>query len=61
MLHESTRNLRLDKRLLRRRGWLAPEELERELAALPDVADKAEGVGAEEAPAGGPEAPPQED
>jgi hypothetical protein len=47
----------MDKRLLRRRGWLSPEDLERELAALPDVADKAEWVGAEETPAGATEAP----
>ena len=34
------RSLRLDRRLTRRRGWISPEELERELEALPDVADK---------------------
>ena len=34
------RSLRLDRRLVGRRGWIAPEELERELAALPDVSDK---------------------
>jgi hypothetical protein len=32
--------LKLDKRLIRRRGWISAEELERELEALPDVADK---------------------
>jgi hypothetical protein len=42
MVHESNRNLRLDRRLMRRRGWLSPEELEKELAALPDATDKAE-------------------
>jgi hypothetical protein len=33
-------DLRLDRRLIRRRGWIADEDLERELEALPDVADK---------------------
>ena len=32
--------LKLDRRLLRRRGWIDPAELERELEALPDVSDK---------------------
>ena len=34
------RDMRLDTRLIRRHGWLSAEELEKELAALPDVADK---------------------
>ena len=33
--------LRLDRRLIRRRGWIAPEELDRELEQLPDVTHKA--------------------
>ena len=37
---EATKNLRLDRRLQNRRGWISPEELEQELAALPDVSDK---------------------
>jgi hypothetical protein len=37
---EYDRNLRLDRRLIRRRGWIPEEELERELEALPDVAEK---------------------
>lgn len=37
---EFNRNLRLDRRLTRRRGWIPREELERELEALPDIADK---------------------
>jgi len=41
MVHESIRNLRLDRRLLERPGWIEAGELERELAALPDAADKA--------------------
>jgi hypothetical protein len=40
MDRESTRRLRLDRRLIRRQGWLSEEELERELAALPDVSHK---------------------
>lgn len=44
MVHDSMRNLRLDKRLTRRRGWLPPDELEKELAALPDVGEKAERI-----------------
>ena len=32
--------MQLDKRLLERPGWITSEELERELSALPDVADK---------------------
>ncbi len=40
-MSDYNRNLRIDRRLIRRRGWIPPEELERELDALPDVADKA--------------------
>jgi hypothetical protein len=40
MVHESLRKLRLDRRLLHRRGWIGEEELTKELAALPDVSDK---------------------
>jgi hypothetical protein len=35
------RRLRLDRRLIHRRGWIPAQELERELAALPDASDKA--------------------
>jgi hypothetical protein len=41
MTRESMENLRLDRRLLRRRGWISPKELEAALEALPDVAQKA--------------------
>lgn len=34
------KKLRLDRRLLNRRGWISPAESERAIAALPDVADK---------------------
>jgi hypothetical protein len=40
MERDSTRRLKLDRRLIGRRGWLSEEELERELAALPDVSHK---------------------
>jgi hypothetical protein len=38
--------LRLDRRLIRRRGWIGQSELERELASLPDSAAKATTLGA---------------
>lgn len=40
MIESALRNLRLDRRLLDRRGWIGREELERALAELPDVSDK---------------------
>jgi hypothetical protein len=40
MLGDALRNLKLDRRLANRRGWVAPEELAAALAALPDVTDK---------------------
>ena len=40
MDQESLRKLRLDRRLIRRRGWISEKELSEELAALPDAADK---------------------
>jgi hypothetical protein len=52
-LSDAKQNLRLDKRLIRRRGWIRPEELERELGSLPDVSDKIQPV---EEPAQGGEA-----
>jgi hypothetical protein len=47
MDRESMQRLRLDRRLIRRPGWLSQEELERELAALPDVSHKIAPVGGE--------------
>jgi hypothetical protein len=41
MLDDALRKLRLDRRLLERRGWITRDELSRALADLPDVADKA--------------------
>ena len=51
MDRESKERLRLDRRLIRRRGHLTPEELARELAALPDVSGKAVPLAVEERPA----------
>jgi hypothetical protein len=41
MLDDALRKLKLDRRLLERRGWINRDELKRALADLPDVADKA--------------------
>jgi len=41
MLDDALRELRLDRRLMERRGWITRDELVRSLAALPDVATKA--------------------
>jgi hypothetical protein len=40
MDQSSTAKLRLDQRLTGRRNWISKEELEKELAALPDVSNK---------------------
>ncbi len=40
MVHDHLKGLRLDRRVLARRGWLTGAELEKELAALPDAAGK---------------------
>jgi hypothetical protein len=40
MDRETVSKLRLDKRLIRRRGWISPDDLERELEALPDASSK---------------------
>ena len=40
MNNESIAKLRVDRRLHRRRGWIATKELQDELDALPDVSDK---------------------
>ena len=54
MNRESLDKLRLDRRLLNRRGWMSAAERARALEALPDVSQKATTLGAEsgeEAPA----------
>jgi hypothetical protein len=45
---DATKQLRFDRRLSGRRGWIGEDELARALQQLPDVAEKAEVV---EAPA----------
>jgi len=40
MNRQATENLRLDRRLLHRRGWISKAEREKAFAALPDVSDK---------------------
>jgi hypothetical protein len=42
---DAMQKLRLDRRLIQRRGWIAEGELERELAGLADVAGKATTLG----------------
>jgi hypothetical protein len=56
MIDQALRKLKLDRRLLDRRGWITPEELERELAALSDVSDKV--APPEEPPSVGEATPP---
>jgi hypothetical protein len=40
MLGDALRDLKLDRRLAHRRGWVTAEELAKGLAGLPDVSDK---------------------
>jgi len=40
MIDPALRKLRLDRRMLDRRGWIPQKDLERELAELPDVSAK---------------------
>jgi hypothetical protein len=40
MDRRSLERLRLDRRLIRRRGWISKQELSAELEALPDATDK---------------------
>jgi hypothetical protein len=47
MNRESLDKLRLDRRLLNRRGWMGNAERQRALEALPDVSSKATTLGAE--------------
>jgi hypothetical protein len=61
MAYDHTRKLKLDRRLLRRRGWVDPKELEKELADLPDVAHKAQPLGEDEEPSQEPETPPRQE
>jgi hypothetical protein len=47
MNRESLEKLRLDRRLVKRRGWMSTAELARALDQLPDVASKSTTLGAE--------------
>ncbi len=40
MDQESIKKLRLDRRLVQRRGWVTAKELKKALDSLPDVSDK---------------------
>lgn len=40
MIDPALRKLRLDRRMLDRRGWIGRQDLERALAELPDVSSK---------------------
>lgn len=40
MIEPALRKLRLDSRLIGRRGWIDKQDLDRELEALPDVSEK---------------------
>ena len=60
MNRDSTRKLKIDCRMIHRRGWISKTELQKHLDALPDVSDKiapAEELEEEEAAPSGAEAP----
>jgi hypothetical protein len=60
IVQDSARKLlRLDRRLAGRRGWVSQEEIEREIAALPDVSAKADLVDAPDVTRRREEASPQ--
>jgi hypothetical protein len=40
MLDDALRDLKLDRRMLERRGWITRQELAAAMTALPDSADK---------------------
>ena len=45
MNRDSMEALRLDRRLIHRRNWIAKDQLDREIEALPDSAAKATTLG----------------
>ena len=47
MNRQSLEKLRLDRRLIQRRGWMSEAERRRSLEQLPDVGNKATTLGAE--------------
>lgn len=58
MLDEALRDLRTDRRMLDRRGWITRQELATTLAELPDTAEKI--APQEESPAPAPQTPHSE-
>lgn len=65
MIDRHIRDLRLDRRLLNRPGWISAQDLDDAMGTLPDVADKGEIVTEEEeaapTPSADPLAPPSTD
>ena len=61
MAYDHTRKLKFDRRLLRRRGWVDPKELEKALADLPDVSHKAQPLAEDGGPSQEPEEPPSQE
>ena len=57
MDRESMKRLKLDRRLIGRRGWISRQDLERELSALPDASDKIQPDEIKDTEAGGSTAP----
>ncbi len=58
MLDEALRDLRTDRRMLDRRGWITRQDLATTLAELPDAADKV--APQEESPVPPPQTPRSE-
>jgi len=62
MNRDSIEKLKIDRRLIHRRGWISNSELQKQLEALPDVSDKIappeDSEDEAEAPSGA-EAPPR--
>ena len=59
MQESAKQQLRLDRRLVGRRGWIPQQEIDREIAALPDVSAKADLVDAPDVARRREEASPQ--
>ena len=57
MDRESMKRLKLDRRLIGRRGWISQQDLERELSSLPDAADKIQPAEIKDAESGDSNAP----
>jgi hypothetical protein len=61
MDRESVERLRFDRRLQRRRGWVAQSDYEAHLESLADTSDKMiRGIGESETPDESPEAAPEQ-